>query len=279
MGRNCLGEVEEVLAGKRRWCVVEGDCLEVLPLISGVDLVFTSPPYNLGELARGTGGFADIRKYPQLRTGKWGGGELAHGYGNYDDARPYPEYVAWQKECLFAMWKAINDDGAIYYNHKPRVQEGLLRLPLELNPSLPVRQIVIWARSGGINFTPSAYLPSHEWIVIFAKPGFRLKSKAASGAGDVWYIPQEPNPDHPAPFPVKLPLMALETVDAEIVLDPFAGICSTGVACLMTGKRFIGIELNPAYCETGRKRLEQAEREQREILFPAQLDQQDLFAE
>ena len=237
--------------------IYHGDCLDVLSLLpaNSVDIVFTSPPYNLGVTSGG--GFADVRKYADMKMGKWGGGRLAYGYGEHDDAMPLPEYEEWQRSVLVECWQLIKPTGAIYYNHKPRVQDGRLWTPLAVNPDLPVRQIVIWARAGGINFAPTHYLPTHEWIVVFAQPRFRLKSKEASGIGDVWYVPQEANTDHPAPFPLALPSKAIETTDADVILDPFMGSGTTLRAAKNFGKRAIGIELNERYCEIAAKRLAQ----------------------
>lgn len=233
-----------------------GDCLEEMRKLYAegvkVDLIFTSPPYNLGI---STGGGLKGAK----TSGKWKSAELADGYASHDDAMPYPDYVQWQKDCLTAMWDLLTPTGAIYYNHKPRIQAGLLQTPLDLNPGLPVRQIVIWKRSGGINFTPTFYLPTHEWIVIIAKPDFRLRSQSCAGAKDVWEVSQERNNKHPAPFPVELPKIALSTTSGDVVLDPFSGSCTTGVAALMTGKaKYIGIELDQGYYDMGKERLDAA---------------------
>ena len=131
----------------------------------------------------------------------------------------------------------------------------MLQTPLDLNPGLPVRQIVIWDRRSGFNFNQSFYLPTHEWVVIFAKPGFRLRSKGASGLKDVWSVPHERENEHPAPFPVDLAQKAIETTSARVILDPFMGSGSTGVAALQSGREFIGIELDPGYCEKARARM------------------------
>ena len=187
--------------------------------------------------------------------GKWNGGALASGYGDYDDAMPLEEYEAWQRDTLTTLWSLITEDGAIFYNHKPRIQAGVLWTPLAVNPGLPVRQIVIWARAGGINFTPAFYVPMHEWIVIFAKPAWRLKSKGASGAGDVWNISQESGTPHPAPFPEKLPLTAIETTAAKMVLDPFVGWGTTLLAAKRLGVQAVGIERDERNCELAVRRL------------------------
>ena len=77
----------------------------------------------------------------------------------------------------------------------------------------------------------------------------------------VWNIrPETRIKDHPAPYPVILPkrLLYLLTGVDDLILDPFAGSFTTGVACLQTGRRFIGCEIDPGYFEIGRKRMEQA---------------------
>lgn len=233
-----------------------GDCQEVLAagVVPLVDMVFTSPPYNLGVSSGG--GFADTRKYPDVKMGKWGGGGLAQGYEDHDDAMPLPEYEAWQRSVLAACWTQLTDQGAIFYNHKPRVQDGVLWTPLTLTEGLPVRQIVTWARAGGVNFAPTHYVPTYEWIVVVAKPAWRLKSKGASGVGDLWRVAQEPS-KHPAPFPVGLPARAIESAAPAAVLDPFAGSGSTLRAAKDAGVRGIGIEKSERYCEMAVARLSQ----------------------
>jgi DNA modification methylase len=236
-----------------------GDCLDVLPSLTDVDAVITSPPYNLGGA-------------PWPHLGNWKQGDAAGGrskwrngsdagggitYAEHGDAMPWSEYVAWQHDVLRACWDTLTDRGAIFYNHKPRVIGGQLWLPLELNPELPLRQVVIWARAGGINFTPVAYVPTHEWVMIFAKPAFRLRSKGASGVGDVWRITQDGDNPHPASFPVGLPAQIIETTMPRLVLDPFAGSGTTLRAAKDAGVRAIGVERSEAYCEMAAKRLAQ----------------------
>lgn len=253
-----------------------GDCRDILPTLGKVDLVFTSPPYNLGNTSGGgmpgkklghDAASAGLAK--RGGQGKWSGGALANGYGLHDDNMPHAEYVAWQQQLLRGLWALLSDKGAIYYNHKSRVLDGVLVTPLEYNPGLPIRQIVVWARAGGVNFSPAFYLPTHEWVMILAKPGFRLRDKAASGAGDVWYIPQQSDPEHPAPFPLALPMRALETTSATTVLDPFMGSGTTGIACAKRQRRFVGVELEPRYFDIACRRIEEAYKQPRLFDEPA----------
>lgn len=231
---------------------------DVLPWLGHFDMIFTSPPYNLGVSAGG--GFGHYTDEAGMRKrgggGKWTGGALANGYDDHGDAMPMPEYEAWQQAFLVEAWEHLGPAGAIYYNHKPRVQADTLWTPFRVNPDLPVRQVIIWARAGGVNFAPTHYVPTHEWIMVLAKPDFRLASKGASGVGDVWYVPQATS-KHPAPFPLGLPARAIETAGPSTVLDPHSGSGTTLVAAKAAGVRAVGIEKSEQYCEMTTQRLAQ----------------------
>ena len=74
---------------------------------------------------------------------------------------------------------------------------------------------------------------------------------------------------HPTQKPVRLleRLMALVTQENTLVLDPFAGSASTGVACINTGRRFIGMELDAEYFEIAKNRIEKTLKEKQQDLF------------
>ena len=227
--------------------IYHGDALDGLAGLSDVDVVITSPPYNLGT---STGG--------GMHAGSLRAADLAGGYdGGYDDAMPQDEYDEWQRACVAAMWKTLNDRGAIFYNHKPRIQAGIAKLPTEYGPGLPVRQVITWDREQGFNFSTSFFLPKSEWIVVWARPGFRLADKKRSAVGDVWRFPPETADDHPAPFPLALPARVIESCGPSLVVDPFMGGGTTLRAAKDANVRAIGIEQSERYCEIAAKRLAQ----------------------
>ena len=221
--------------------------LRALPAGS-VDCVVTSPPYNLRNTSGGG--------LPQ--SGKWKNAALIDGYEEHDDDMPHPEYVAWQRAVLTECMRLIPDTGAIFYNHKWRPQDGLLQDRADIVGGFPVRQIIIWQRAGGINFTDRFFLPTYEVIYMIAKPGFKLQP-GANAYGDVWYIPQEANNPHPAPFPVELPrrcILAGSPVNG-VVLDPFMGSGSTAQAAKETGRHYIGCDTSLKYIQQAKRRLAQ----------------------
>jgi len=244
----------------------QGDCIEIMDQMpeNSIDLIVTSPPYNLrnssGGGMRGSGG------------GRWKNAALLRGYagGNTDDM-PHEDYVNWQRRCLTSMMRLLTDNGAIFYNHKWRVQKGLLQNHEDIIKGFPVRQPIIWQRAGGINFNIQYYLPTCEVIYLICKPNFKLaitdpkRPKAACGFGDVWEIDecftdlwtinQDRNNKHPAPFPVEIPKRCIETTGARIILDPFMGSGTTAVAAKMLGRSWIGIEIAEEYCKMANERL------------------------
>lgn len=220
-----------------------GDCREVLPSLSGVGQVLTSPPYNLNGDGHQSGGMSK----------EWSA--LGSGYNSHADNMPHGEYVAWQREVLRLAWGALTDDGAIYYNHKPRVGGNTVRLPFELVPhDMPIRQVVTWDRGSGFCRNTTHYVPRYEWVLVIAKPAFRINTRSVD---DLWAIPFETGGAHPAPFPLKLAARAIATTDATLVLDPFMGSGTTLRAAKDLGRKAIGVELDERYCEIAAKRMAQ----------------------
>lgn len=225
-----------------------GDCLSLMKKIpdSSLDLVVTSPPYNIKN-STGNG-------LKNGNGGKWKNAALINGYSDYNDCMPHDEYVSWQKQCLAEMMRILKDDGAIFYNHKWRVQNGLLQDRKDIIEDLPVRQIIIWKRKGGINFNPGYFLPTFEVIYLIAKSKFRLAPKANS-YGDVWEFTQEFKNSHPAPFPVDLIERIIRSTNAKLILDPFIGSGTTAIAAQNLNRNFIGMDISKDYCRLARNRV------------------------
>jgi len=218
-----------------------GDCLQSLSVIpsNSIDLTVTSPPYNLGG-----------------KTGNMGKWSRDIVYDDYQDNRPVDEYISWQREILSELWRVTKETGAIYYNHKPRIQNGIVDTRLNLiPPHIPIRQIIIWNRPKGHNFNRGYFVPSYEFIFVLAKRKYQL-GKGQSGYGDVWTLNPARN-DHHAPFPIDIPLRAISASDnCEIVLDPFMGSGTTALAANALGKKWIGMELTQKWVDYSYKRIE-----------------------
>ncbi len=102
--------------------IICGDVVDVMKKMpdNSVDLIVTSPPYNLKN-STGNG-------MKDGRGGKWANAALQKGYSHYDDNMLHDEYVKWQRDCLAEMMRLIPENGAIFYNHKWRVQGGICKI-------------------------------------------------------------------------------------------------------------------------------------------------------
>lgn len=229
-----------------------GDCLEVLSTLpdESVDIVVTSPPYNMG-LVPGGNGRGMYRPGASNKAGRF-----RDGYGAHDDAMPQADYDEWQRSVIAECWRVTRM--AVFYNHRPRVEHGVLRWPLGLDFGVPLRQVIVWDRGTGVDVNLRNFCTRQEHVYLLAKPEFRLVDCSASGMGDVWRLGIEYRvPDHPAPFPVSLPTRCIAASGATSVLDPFCGSGTTLRAAKDLGITGIGVELEERHCRSAVRRLAQ----------------------
>lgn len=230
----------------------KGDCLEVMRTMpdESIDIVVTSPPYNMGLVPGGNG----RGMYKPGANNK--AGRFRDGYGKHDDAMEQGAYDDWQREVLAECWR-ISKMG-IFYNHRPRVEHGVLRDPLGNDFGIPLRQRIIWNRGTGIDVNLRAFCTRGEYVFFFAKPEMSLVSHSMSGMGDVWDLGIEYGvKNHPAPFPVSLPTRCIQATGAKSVLDPFVGSGTTLRAASDLHIQGVGIELEKKFCDLAINRLAQ----------------------
>ena len=207
-----------------------------------VDLIVTSPPYNLGNAKKGS-----------FYGGKSKGENIE--YIDHDDDMPTEEYINWQHQ-LFKEWmRIIKPTGAIFYNHKPRVINGVFDDRKNLIP-FSIRQEIIWDRCGMINFSGSFYAPNTERIFIISKQDWR-PNKECLNFGEVWKIVPETGINHPAPFPLKLAkkIIISASKEGDLVYDPFGGSGTTAMASVELKRNWILSEISSEYVQIAEKRI------------------------
>jgi site-specific DNA-methyltransferase (adenine-specific) len=245
-----------------------GDCAELLRDLpeASVDVVVTSPPYNIG-----------------LR------------YTSYDDGGDRAAYLSWMHDIAALLKRVLKDDGSFFLNIAGTSSDPWIAFDVAnaMRDVFRLQNLIVWVKSVSIgddsvgHFKPvnsRRYLNhTHEHVFHFTKEGvtpldrlavgvpFKDKSNIARWghkedrrcAGDVWFIPYETirsksqRNHHPSPFPAALPERCIKLhgkADAT-VLDPFLGVGSTLVAAQRLRCRGIGIEIDADYAEAAAWRL------------------------
>ncbi len=227
-----------------------GDCLDFLKsLPSGsVDAVVTSPPYNTLPAKHAPSGLHADRK---SGINKW----INKAANGYADQRDEGEYQEWLREVVTECLRVSR--GLVWINHKVRYRDGFAVHPARMLP-FPIYAEVIWDRGGSMALNCKRYAPSHECLLAFGERAYWDDSLNTTMS--VWRISAQRSEDHPCPFPVEIarrPVVS-SCPPGGTVLDPFTGSGTTGVACVQTGRKFIGCEIDEKYVEIARRRIAEA---------------------
>lgn len=246
-GRSNLPKKEILAEGVEIWL---GDCREVLAYLDKVnvkvDVTVTSPPYNTLTDKTMPGGMHN------------GNSWLVKSANGYFDSRPEQEYQTWIVE-IFSMCSVITR-GLLWLNHKIRYRDKTGIHPVRLFP-WPLYCEVIWDRGVSMALNAKKFSPSHEGMWAFGKPHYWNDKN--NSLMSVWRIAPQIDDEHPCPFPIKLvrPIIESSCPPDGIILDPFMGSGTTGVAAVKLGRRFIGIEIEPKYYKIAKRRITEALRQ------------------
>lgn len=238
------------------------DCLEVLPTLQGVDALVTDPPYNSGGMVRGDRTQTTKAKYVMTSSGSQEA--LGDFTGDNRDQRSFAYWAAlWggaalraskpgAVACLFSDWRQlpVTTD---YLQAAGWVWRGIVPWSKryarpQLGRFLAQCEYVVWGSNG--------VLPTERGVGCL--PGFFE-----------FQTPQQR--EHITQKPVDLMHEILQIVPTgSLVLDPFMGSGTTGVACILAGHHFVGVELVREHFDIACRRIEQAHA-QRALFSPAEL--------
>lgn len=224
--------------------VYNEDCLSTMARMPNgfVDLVVTSPPYNLNKKASG-------------------GGTSKRNYDNwYEDDIPEPEYQQWQKQVIRECLRVSK--GGLFYNHriryawhsrnKYRIPSNIYH-PMDWLREFPIWCEIIWDRGGTTGHTNGRCRLSDEKIYQIGKPA----TFHDMGYTTVWKINPSKNEGHVCSFPEELVTRCLlmSSNPGNIIYDPFMGGGTTAVACKKLNRNFVGSEINENYWEVANERI------------------------
>lgn len=223
-----------------------GDCLEILPTIRA-DICLTSPPYNLGGFHQMHGG----------NSAKW-------EYDEFEDDMPEQDYQAQQVLVVNSIFDSLS--GPLFYSHKNRIVDGRLISPLfwMSKTKWTIHQQVVINKGSGANVDKRRFFPVHEVMLVCLKAADdKLDNHAC--LTDVWNVEQtnRKDVDHPATMPLSMAQKAISAVSGKVVLDPYLGSGTTGIAALGQNREFIGIEKSKKYFDLACRRIENSLRQER----------------
>lgn len=231
----------------------QGDCLEVMKDIpdGSVDLVITSPPYNMNLRIRNG-------KYCSRQIVK----EISTKYQGFDDNLPMDEYFDFNKRVLNELLR-VSD--LVFFNvqiltgNKP----ALFRLMGEFSDK--IKELIIWDKVNAQPAIGKNVLNSQFEILLVlqnSKPESRAFEQAQFDRGtlsNLWSIKRGKKIDknHGAVFPLELAekVIANFSQPGQVVLDPFMGVGTSGVAAKTLQRDFIGIEINNDYFQVSEARI------------------------
>jgi site-specific DNA-methyltransferase (adenine-specific) len=222
---------------------------------NSIDLIVTSPPYNV-----------DIK------------------YNSHDDTMSYDDYLLFTKEWLTRCYKFIKYDGRFCLNIPLDKNKGGQQsmcadiTTIAKQVGFKYHSTIIWneqnisrrtAWGSWLSATAPYVIAPVEVIVVLYKKEWKKTSGSRKSdisrkefmewTNGVWNFSGESKKrvGHPAPFPVELPKRCIKLFSfvGDTILDPFMGSGSTLLACLETGRKGIGVEIDKNYCELAKGRL------------------------
>ncbi|GIV11697.1 MAG: methyltransferase [Fimbriimonadales bacterium] len=238
-------------------CLYNVDVLQASLAPNSIDLIVTSPPYNVAVV-----------------------------YGTHRDDLSYTEYLQFCEAWLARCYEWLKPDGRFCLNipldkNKGGQQSvGADITTLAKRIGFHYHSTIVWnegnisrrtAWGSWLSASAPYVIAPVELIVVLYK--YEWKKTSGSKQSDItaeefmewtnglWTFNGESRKrvGHPAPFPLELSKRCIKLFSyvGDVVLDPFAGSGTTLIAALMHGRRAVGLEIEPAYCELARQRIEE----------------------
>jgi site-specific DNA-methyltransferase (adenine-specific) len=245
--------------------IFNGDCLEILRFMpeNSIDMIFADPPYMLSN----DGFTCQNGKMVNVNKGEW------------DKSNGFDEDTAFHNEWISACRRVLKPKGTIWISgtYHSIYQCGYL---LQKNNFHILNDITWFKPNASPNLSCRFFTASHETLIWARKdkkakhtfnynemknglfPDYKLK-KENTQMRSVWSITTPKNGEkeygkHPAQKPLDLlkRIVLASTNENDVILDPFCGSGTTGVACkCLKNRSFIGIEIDKNFCDLAKKRL------------------------
>ena len=233
--------------------LIMGNCINIMEKINTnkVNLIFTSPPYNMNlRIQKG--------KYCSRQIIK----EISTKYGNFSDNLSMDEYLNFTRKIIN---KCIKIAPMVFYNVQFLTGNKVALFKLIGEYAEILKEIIVWDKINAQPAIGELILNSqYELILVFDRDN-AISRKFQNGNFDRgtlsnhWSIKRGKKPVkcHGAIFPIKLAEKVIKNFSKpnDIILDPFMGTGTTGIACKKLNREFIGIELDETYYKIAKERI------------------------
>lgn len=227
--------------------LLQGDCLELIKKIpdKSIDLIATDPPYLISATNRG-GSINNIKKLNQSLKDL----TIVDITQGYDIELFGNEFIRVMKEINIYFWcnKVQIPEYFKFYVEKHKCKF----------------EIICWHKTNALPTYSNKYLSDTEYLLYFRKGKGKCFPKTYEDA-KTYYIAPINHKDkkiwnHPTikPLDITEKIIRNSSQKDQLILDPFMGSGTTGVACLNTNRNFIGIELDEHYFRIAEKRIDEA---------------------
>jgi DNA modification methylase len=213
--------------------IFHGDCLDALPLLEPVHLLVSDPPYGCNYKTN----HRKISATPE-RLANDDKPNLAFVQPMVNAVQPNSAIYLCTRFDVYAQWEqALKDAGTT------------------------VKTPIVWDKGNWTAGDLQGDYGNRVELILYAHRG---RSKLRMGRpSNLWAIPREPSGSHPTPKPVELfRRCILNSSDpGDIVLDPFLGSGTAAIACILTGRHFVGCEIDKRFFDLSCERIERTYRD------------------
>jgi site-specific DNA-methyltransferase (adenine-specific) len=230
----------------------QGDCLEYMKSMESksVDLTVTSPPYNSGG--------SNLGYHPNSTVGQ-------SFYDDYEDNLPDDIYTQW---VIDTIGLCIAKSRYVFWNMQflSRTKNAIIQAITKYADQL--KDIFIWEKQAVAQIVPSCMACGFEFVFIFGEDGTVGRNFKYTNFPSNGYVPNiqtwyktESFKEHHATFPKEMPLYFIERFSkaGDTIFDPFMGSGTTGVACKLLRRNFVGCEISKQYFDLAKRRIDSTE--------------------
>ena len=220
--------------------IYQGDCLELMKDIpdKSIDLVLTDPPYKISSLPPGNSELMSLGKYNSQNFV-----QITDGFAIENTLNEFKRILKKINIFIFCSNLQIPDIMQWGFNNKYYTT------------------LLVWNKSNSAPFANGVWRQDAEFIIHIREKGAYFQG-GAEIKRKITVLPTNPSQyGHPSEKPLKLieKYLLIGSTENHIIFDPFLGSGTTAIACINTGRNFIGIEKDEEYFKIAQNRIREAQ--------------------